>query len=138
MNIDQQEFNARIIKYREEHLHKQERMFQNLLVVTTTVLSLTVSLHGSVHTGQPKRILYLTALFLMLASCILNAIQLFGATDFPLRSAHAYELIRDQSKYHRYLYNRYIPVPRWISIFQKLSLSSFLLSLVLLTLYSVL
>lgn len=77
MNIDQQELNARIIKYREEHLHKQERMFQNLLVVTTTVLSLTVSLHESVHTGQPKGILYLTALFLMLALTL--SLNLFNA-----------------------------------------------------------
>lgn len=129
----------RISDYCRDHLNKLERVFQNLLIVSTSILGILVALPIDISNLPKFRVLYLLALILLCISCLLNAIQLYALSNHSLKMAQelAKQLpqLLNGSSFH---YATYVPVPKWILVFQKIVLLCFPVSLVLLASYSIL
>jgi len=129
----------RISDYCRDHLNKLERVFQNLLIVSTSILGILVALPVNISTLPTLRVLYLVALILLCISCLLNAIQLYALSNHSLKMAQVLvkqiRQVLNGSSVHCAIY---LPVPKWILVSQKIVLLCFPVSLVLLASYSIL
>ena len=131
---------GRISNYRRDHLNKIERFFQNLLLVSSSILGILVVLPVNISTLPRLRVLYLFALILLCISCLLNAIQLYALSNQSLKVAQELEAGRNKVlKGHSVDQSIciYVPIPKWILVFQKIVLLCFPVSLVLLASYSI-
>lgn len=124
--------------YRKDHLNKNQHFFQNLLLVSSSVLGIIVALPTSISTSHNIRILYILALILLSTSCLLNAIQLYVISNHSLKMA--VEMEKRLAQAHKGFVDDspvWMPVPKWILSFQKIALFCFPIALIFLAIYSV-